>query len=744
LGQENNFKPIPGQRCAGCGNALPLCACRGAGNVNQNRSTPSADFAFTVVSAQSSSNLVPHQDYPAAIAGTLTGNHGSAVGSILSDRYELVAKLGTGGMGVVYKARHLALNKLFAIKIVSDHLASQDDFRIRFDREAKAASMLNHPNLVSITDYGMTEFNEPYIVMDFINGRNLAEELTHLQRLSPERAIQIFMQICDGVGYAHQIGLIHRDLKPGNIMLTKAGEPDEQVKIIDFGIAKLLSGQGDVTQSNTRANPIGSPLYMSPEQCSAQRADRRSDIYSMGCLMYECLSSMPPFQGENILSTMSMHMSDAPKPFSPNLQIPNALEEVIMRSLAKNPADRFQTMAELKTVLSHCVWSWAAPETKSKSASTSASASKFKSQSQSQSQSQSESESESESEFSSELKSKPKSAKTTAVISVACLMLLVIGGATALWKQTQNQNNSNAGQPAASTTVPPPATSTTKTGAGTLQNSELSEETKQTLFQQQMDNLGPTLPVDISDQNKTPRELVAICKASLKGNKEEKAIAYFKLAAKKDPGLLDSYDALFPYFWDKGERDVAAYKRAIIVTNACLLYRPDEYDYYTNRAMCHRNLHEYPAALDDFGRALACAVRPDQKSQAHLNRAFMHKKMHDPDAAIADFKGNATVRDHSCLCLFADCYVEKGDFKNAIKVATEALRTTSKDVTDPSQLNSTLYWARTIRGGAYKRLGKFVQAKEDYKAALALGSSAELKKACENEILECGKLAEAK
>jgi serine/threonine protein kinase len=731
LGQENNFKPIPGQRCAGCGNALPLCACRGAGNVNQNHSTPSTDFAFTAVSARFSSNLVPRQDYPAAITGTLTGNHGSAVGSILSDRYELVAKLGTGGMGVVYKARHLALNKLFAIKIVSDHLASQDDFRIRFDREAKAASMLNHPNLVSITDYGMTEFNEPYIVMDFINGRNLAEELTDLQRLTSERAIQIFMQICDGVGYAHQIGLIHRDLKPGNIMLTNAGEPDEQVKIIDFGIAKLLSGQGDVTQSNTSANPIGSPLYMSPEQCSAQRADRRSDIYSMGCLMYECLSSMPPFQGENILSTMSMHMSDAPKPFNPNLQIPQALEEVIMRSLAKNPADRFQTMAELKTVLSHCVWSWAAPETKSNSVSTSASASasKFKSQSQS------------ESEFSSELKfkSKSKSAKTTALISVACLMLLVIGGATALWKQTQNQNNSNAGQPAVIVTVPPPATSTTKTGAGTLQNSELSEETKQTLFQQQMDLLGPTPPVDKSDQNETPRELVAICKKLLKSNEEGKALAYFKLAAKKDPGMLDSYDALFPYFWDKGVRDVAAYKQAIIVTNACLLYRPEEYDYYNDRAMCHRNLHEYPAALDDFGRALACAVSPDQKSKAHLNRAFIYKEMHDLDAAIADFKG---MHDQNGLCLFADCYVEKGDFENAIKVATEAL--TSKDIKDPSQLNSTLYWARTIRGGAYKRLGKFVQAQEDYKAALALGSSAEQKKPCENEILECGKLAAAK
>jgi serine/threonine protein kinase len=724
-----------------------LCACRGNKNVNQNRSTPSTDFSSTVVTGQIPNHLRPpdnFQQYTPSSLGMPSGNGASGVGSIISERYELVAKLGSGGMGVVYKARHLALNKLFAIKIVSDHLASQDEFRLRFDREAKSASMLDHPNLVSITDYGTTEFNEPYIVMDFINGRNLAEELEQYHRLAKERAVRIFMQICDGVGYAHEIGLMHRDLKPGNIMITRAGE-NEQVKIIDFGIAKLISAQGAGSQSHTRTNALGSPLYMSPEQCSGQELDWRSDIYSMGCLMYECLSSEPPFQGGSVLATMSMHMNDAPEPLE-RFQIPHALGAVVLRCLAKNPSERFQTMDKLKNALAHCL-------TESSSMQSTRQTSRLPPNQRSGATtydapgdlgSSRDGELERSDKASRNAHRTPKAIVILGLMSVG---ILALGVVTLVYFLNNQKSPIISQQDFAKKAdlqleiTPSNKSSTEKVDSATVQIPKLSEEQKQQLFQKQLALLGPTPPVDVGDQNKSPHDLLDTYTKLLQTGHEKKALAYFKLAVSKNPNSMDLFDKILEYLWDKREQDSTALQKCIDVTTAFLIYHPDDYDYNFNRGQYYTALRDFPPAIADYKRALSSAGNAERKTRISLCLAFAYKQMHDLDNAIAYYKGNASVCDLNSLCLFADCYSEKRDFANAKKVATEALKTTTKDIPDPSQLRSTLYWARTIRGWSLRNLGDYAEAKQDYESALTLAFTPEQKLACKNEIKECSLLS---
>jgi serine/threonine protein kinase len=744
MGQQDKIPTDPSERCAGCGNVLSLCACRGTKNVNQNGSTRSLDFSSTVISGQAPAHLISPenlQNYAPSIVGMAPGNRVSVVGSIISERYELVAKLGSGGMGVVYKARHLALNKFFAIKIVSDHLANQDEFRLRFDREAKSASMLDHPNLVSVIDYGTTEFNEPYIVMDFINGRNLAEELAQHPQLSIERAVRIFLQICDGVGYAHEIGLVHRDLKPGNIMLTRAGELNEQVKIIDFGIAKLLPVQGDVTQSHTKTSAVGSPLYMSPEQCSGQKADRRSDIYSIGCLMYECLSSAPPFQGDSVLATISMHMNDAPEPFE-RFQIPIALEATVMRCLAKNPSERFQTMLELRGALAYCL-------TESSSTRSTRRRSGIP---QNQRAGATADDAPGDLGFSNnrdpKRNSKPKRIwyqTPTAIVILSLLFvgIVALGAGMLVYFQSHPQNSASQQRESAEKSdapreiTPSNQSSTEKADSTTAQIPKLSKEEKQKLFQKQLALLGETPPIKDDDQHQTHHDLLETCKKLFENHHEKEALAYFKLAVLKNPNKVDSYDDVLDYFWKQTEKDKLALQKCINITTAYLIYHPDDYDYSWKRGQYYTTLADYPSAIADFKRALSSAVSDEQKTHIHLCLAFAHQNLHDLDAAIAEYEGNANVRDSNSLCLLANCYAEKRDFENAKRVATEALKTTSRDIQDPHQLKITLHWARNIRGGAFKSLGDYAKAEQDYRAALKLALTPKDKLNSNKDIEEC-------
>jgi len=277
------------------------------------------------------------------------------VGTTLAEHYQILSLIGTGGMSAVYKARHLLMDKIVAIKVLLAHLVSHANTLRRFQQEAKAVSHLSHPNIIAVHDFGISPQGQPYLIMDYLEGHSLSDLLEKVKCLPPERAYPIFFQICDALGHSHQRGTVHRDLKPSNIMLVKSGHTEDFVKIVDFGIAKLMPGHEAEGQHLTKTGEIfGSPLYMSPEHCMGQNIDARSDIYSMGCVMYEALVGRAPFHGNNVLETMYMRLSETAPSFSqvrPDLKISPDLEAVIFTAMAIEPEQRYQTMEELKAQL---------------------------------------------------------------------------------------------------------------------------------------------------------------------------------------------------------------------------------------------------------------------------------------------------------------------------------------------------------------------------------------------------------
>jgi hypothetical protein len=270
---------------------------------------------------------------------------------IIAERYRVIDQLGSGGVGVVYRAIDLRMSKKVAVKILSSPTLS-DDVVMRFQREARSASQLLHRNLISIYDFGITGDREPYMVMELIIGKTLHELLEECQRLSVKDTIPLLTQVCSAMAHAHKNGVVHRDLKTSNIMLEDTPDKSLLVKILDFGIAKL---KNDEMQELTRAGQIvGTANYMSPEQASEKPVDHRSDIYSLGCVMYKMLTGVLPFEGESYMETLSMHRNE-PIPSLhegfPNTVFSRKLEEINRRALAKHPDDRFQTMDEFSASL---------------------------------------------------------------------------------------------------------------------------------------------------------------------------------------------------------------------------------------------------------------------------------------------------------------------------------------------------------------------------------------------------------
>jgi serine/threonine protein kinase len=273
----------------------------------------------------------------------------------IAERWEIQNKLGQGGMSTVYKARHLVMNKICAVKILNPNLTSKSDSLQRFQREAKAASSLNHPNIVCVIDCGVTDEQHAFLIMDYLEGESLGDLLRKEYKLLPERAVPIFLQTCEALTHAHERSVVHRDLKPSNLMLVTNDGKTEFVKIVDFGIAKLLDVQlnqnEETHQRLTHTGDIfGSPLYMSPEQCAGRESDRRSDIYSMGCLMYETLTGVPPFVGANTLDTIRLKLGDAPPPLinAKNDRLLRRLNTIVQKCLEQDPEDRYRTMELLR------------------------------------------------------------------------------------------------------------------------------------------------------------------------------------------------------------------------------------------------------------------------------------------------------------------------------------------------------------------------------------------------------------
>lgn len=264
--------------------------------------------------------------------------------------YKIVEVIGRGGMGMIYKAHDQWMDRTIAIKMLHLHLVHDQQSVQRFGQEAKAAGNVEHPNVIQAYDYGVADTKQPFLVMEYLQGRSLAEIIEAERQIDYERAVNIFIQACEALAAAHAKDVLHRDLKPSNIMLIQTKDQPDFVKIVDFGIAKMMPGSGKEVQLTQTGEVFGSPLYMSPEQFVGRKVDRRSDIYAMGCVMYEALMGKPPIVGEHVLETMYKHMNEKPKKFAevrPDLKISPKVEAIVMRCLEKDPDQRFQTMSEL-------------------------------------------------------------------------------------------------------------------------------------------------------------------------------------------------------------------------------------------------------------------------------------------------------------------------------------------------------------------------------------------------------------
>lgn len=269
------------------------------------------------------------------------------LGTIFDEKYEIVSLLGKGGMSVVYQARHLLTNRNVALKLLYAYL-SRDEINIRrFQQEAQTASAINHRNVIDVLDFGISPDNQPYLVMDLVTGKSIAELLEEKERIEYAEALDIFIQCCDGLAAAHDKQIVHRDIKPSNIVLLDS-DGKYSVKIVDFGIAKMLDADAASSLRLTKTGEVfGSPLYMSPEQCQGGKVDQRSDIYSLGCVFYECLTGEPPIIGTNAIETMSKHIAELPGSFAkkaPKVQIPARLEELVFHMLVKDPHKRYQSL----------------------------------------------------------------------------------------------------------------------------------------------------------------------------------------------------------------------------------------------------------------------------------------------------------------------------------------------------------------------------------------------------------------
>ena len=269
------------------------------------------------------------------------------IGHVIDGKYELMAKLGEGGMSVVYRARRAHIGDDVAVKILLGKFVKDDAALARFRREARAAAMLRHPNVITIHDFGETDddYAPAYIVMEFVRGTPLRELLKTESHFSVERAVRLMRGICAGVSAAHRQGVIHRDLKPENILVV-APDDDfefESVRVVDFGLAKLLADAG----AGPAGAVVGTPYYMSPEQGMGEPLDTRSDVYSLGAMFYELLSGKRPFDAETVSGVINRHLYEPPSPLPASLGIPRRISTAIMQALSKDPDDRPQTAGDL-------------------------------------------------------------------------------------------------------------------------------------------------------------------------------------------------------------------------------------------------------------------------------------------------------------------------------------------------------------------------------------------------------------
>jgi len=271
------------------------------------------------------------------------------IGKTIDERYRVEALLGEGGMGLVYRVTHTRLNKPLAIKVLRRENTHDEEVLARFRREAESASAIGNQHIVDISDFGVLHDGSTYFVMECLEGMDLIEAMDIAQRMPEDRALHVASQICEALGAAHDAGIVHRDLKPENVFLTSREGTADFVKVLDFGIAKVANGPTRLTR---KGEVLGTPHYMSPEQCEGEDVDHRTDIYALGVLLYEMLTGHVPHDADTMMGILTKHLYEDPIP--PKIRVPQvseALEQVVMRCLEKRPERRYQTMRELEADL---------------------------------------------------------------------------------------------------------------------------------------------------------------------------------------------------------------------------------------------------------------------------------------------------------------------------------------------------------------------------------------------------------
>ena len=271
------------------------------------------------------------------------------VGVALLGRYQVLERIGDGGMGTVYLAEHTTILKKFAVKVLSAELSLRAEHCDRFMREARSASMINHPNVVEITDFGKTPDGQPFFVMEYLQGKDLSQLVGEDGPMSWKRVRNIILQVCNALQAAHEQGIVHRDMKPGNVVLVKRGNNPDHVKVLDFGIAKVLGQEADAKGLTQSGMVVGTPEYMSPEQGWGQPVDHRGDIYALGVLIFELLTGKIPFTGTTMMEVLNRHMFEVPDVKHPS--IPDEVGAIILKAMQKDRSLRFQSMNELSAAV---------------------------------------------------------------------------------------------------------------------------------------------------------------------------------------------------------------------------------------------------------------------------------------------------------------------------------------------------------------------------------------------------------
>ncbi|MEQ8454573.1 MAG: serine/threonine-protein kinase [Sandaracinaceae bacterium] len=273
------------------------------------------------------------------------------IGKTIDGRYEIEGRLGEGGMGVVYQAKHVVLGKALAMKVLRADVSKDQEIMQRFRQEAQSASAIGSQHIIDISDFGQLPDGATYFIMEYLDGKELTKVIEQEQPIDPARLGHVAKQLCDALGAAHERGIVHRDMKPDNVFLVKRGKDPDFVKVLDFGIAKV----GGASSKLTKAGQVfGTPHYMSPEQCAGQSVDSRTDVYALGVILYELACGKVPFDADNLMGILTKHIYEQPIPLHqlpPPVDVPPGLEAVILKCLAKSTDQRYQSMAEVKADL---------------------------------------------------------------------------------------------------------------------------------------------------------------------------------------------------------------------------------------------------------------------------------------------------------------------------------------------------------------------------------------------------------